>query len=116
MGLNMLSHMTAYPVQEVLYLLFPVPSKPRLRRPALLMAGVHQARSRLAIHNPFALTDADTVRPQSDQYQDDKEVMIEKGTQRPNIIAVSDVFFSDWEWRQNQALSRQTPEKHRPSF
>ncbi len=65
MGLKMLSHMTAYPVQEALYLLFPVPSKPRLRRAALLMAGVHEARSRLAIYKLCALADANTVCPQS---------------------------------------------------
>jgi hypothetical protein len=113
MGFDMLPHMTANPHQKLLYLLFPMSGKPRLRRAALLVAGVHQTCSRLTMYELYAAVDANAVGSQANQDQSDKEVPTEKGTQRLNITAVGDIFIDNWERGQDQVCPRRAPEKCR---
>ena len=93
MGLDMFTHMTANPGQKCLYLLFTMSGKSRLRRAALLVAGVHQTCARFTIYELRAPADANAVGSQPDKNKSNKIVTAEKGMQRPTIVAVGDIFF-----------------------
>jgi hypothetical protein len=100
--------------QKVLYLLFPVPLKPTLRRTTLFVSCVNKTSPDLTDDELFTLADADGICAQAYQNQSKREIVLQQRTEWLNIIIVSQTLFCDWKRRHNQASSRGAPEKNRP--
>src|SRR5512136_1947354 len=113
MGFDMFPHVTANPGQKCLDLLFPMSGEARLRRPALLMSGVHQACPSLTVYELCAPADANAVRPQAHQNQSDEKVTSKKMTQWLNVVAVGHIFFCNRKRGQDHVHSRRATEKRR---